>query len=454
MNTLADSSVMERLASISWMDRAAVLVVVATLALLAFARQLERSPTAVTAVGLLGAAAALACGLGADTSAMRFALLGAGAIAAGALALLHTAELFDDTQRPEAAALILIGALGAFILALGRSLLELALGVEMLSLVGATLVSMGRGQRPLEAGFKYFILTAVTFATFLFGMALVFVGTGSLALPTSAGAVGGMNALVTTGVALMIVGLAFKLALVPVHFGALDAYTAGPPSFVGFIMVASKLGAAVAAARIAAGMGAGISQMLLVVGLFTIGFGVVASFAATDLRRLLAYSAVAHAGFLAVAGSTGSGGVDVAEFYVVGYGAAALLCFAVLAGTGTGAFPLGRLGSATRGLGRARSLFLLLGLMSLAGIPPLPGFWVKLAVLDACWDAWGLLPTSIAALGGVVGIIYYLRPMPDLLAALNNDDETPAGNTWVPLFLAIVVLGLGVAPSLAWSLAR
>lgn len=442
------------LADISWMDRAAILVVVDALALLALAHKLETRPRAVTVVGLLGAAAAVACGLGEGSGPVRYALLLAGVVAGGALLLLHTAEFFDARQRPEAAALILIGGVGAFVLALGRSMLELALGVEMLSLVGATLVALGRGQRPLEAGFKYFILTAVTFAMFLFGMALVFVGTGSLALPTATSAVGGMEVLVTAGVALMVVGLAFKLALVPVHFGALDAYTAGPSAFVGFIMVASKMGAALAVARLVGGMGSGVAVMLLVVGLITIAFGVVASFAQTDLRRLLAYSAVAHAGFLAVAGSAGRVGADAAAYYVVGYGAAALLCFAALAGTGTGGFPVSWLGSSKRGLGRARSLLLLLGLLSLAGVPPLPGFWVKLAALEATWGAWGLLPTALAALGGVVGIIYYLRPMPDLLAAVKNDAETPGGAAPVAVALALLVLALGVAPSLAWILVR
>lgn len=442
------------LASIAWIDRAAILVVLAALVLLAFAKNLESSPRAVSIIGLFGAAATVACGVQDGPGAARFGLVLAGTFMAVALLLLHTAELFDDNQRPEAAALVLVGGLGAFVLAHGRSLLELALGVEMISLSGAALVALGRGERPLEAGFKYFLLTAVTFATFLFGMALVFVGTGSLALPTATSAVAGAGPLVLAGVGLMVVGLAFKLAVVPVHFGALDAYTAGPSSFVGFIMMASKLGAAVALARLALGMGASIQQLLMGIGLVTIGFGVVASFAQTDLRRLLAWSAVAHAGFLAVAAGSGAAGADAVKYYLVGYGAAALLVFAALAGTGTSGFPISQLGSKTRGLGRPRSLLLLLGLMSLAGVPPLPGFWTKLAVLEASWDAWGILPTALAALGGVVGIIYYLRPMPDLLAALKNDEETAGGGTPVAAVLGVAVVVLGLVPALAWMLVR
>lgn len=445
------------ISSLSWIHRAEIILVLVTLALLVLAPRLERSPAATSALGLLGAIAALACGWQ-DEGISRFAVLVSGAVLVVALLLLRTAELFDTRQRPEGAALILVGGVGAIVLAASTSLLELAIGVELISLSGAALVALGRGRKPLEAGFKYFLLTAVTFATLLFGMSLIFVGTGSLAIPTSTSAVAGLGALVSIGAALMLIGLAFKLAVVPVHFGALDAYTAGPASFVGFIMVASKIGAAVAMAKIAAAMGASISSLLLGAGLVTIGFGVLASFAQTDLRRLLAYSAVAHAGFLCVAAGSPTGGAEAVRFYLVCYAATAGLAFAAIAGTGTDGFPLARLGpSSTNGIGRIRSLALLIALLSLAGVPPLPGFWAKLAVLGAAWDSWGMLATALTALGGVVGIIYYLRPMPDLLACVfgaQPEAGEKAGGAPVAVALIAVVAALGIAPWAAWMLAR
>ncbi len=445
------------LESLSWIHRAEILLVLTVLALLVLAPRLEKSPLATSSIGLIGAFAAVACGI-MDVGASRFALVLGGGVIVVALLLLRTAELFDPRQRPEGAALTLIGGIGAIVLAASTTLLELAIGVELISLAGATLVALGRGRRPLEAGFKYFLLTAVTFATLLFGMSLIFLGTGSLALPTSGSAVAGLSLLVAAGVGLMVIGLAFKLAIVPVHFGALDAYTAGPASFVGFVMVASKLGAAVALAKLAAGMGAGISSLLLGAGLVTIGFGVLASFAQTDLRRLLAYSAVAHAGFLAVAAGSPQGGTEAVRFYLVCYAATAGLAFAAIAGTGTEGFPLARLGpNAPNGLGRVRSFALLIALLSLAGVPPLPGFWAKLAVLGAAWDSWGMLATALTALGGVVGIIYYLRPMPDLLAStLGASPEAgeSKGATPVAVALLLVVAAVGLVPGLAWWLAR
>ena len=439
---------MINLASLSWLNRAEMLLVVAALLLLVLAKHLERRPLVTSLIGLAGAGTALACGWQ-DAGVPRFALLLGGAILAVALLLLRTAELFDERQRPESAALILIGGIGAIVLAASTSLLELAIGVEMISLAGATLIALGRGVRPLEAGFKYFLLTAITFATLLFGMALVFVGTGSLDFPSSTSAVMGLDVLVAAGVGLIVIGLAFKLALVPVHFGALDAYTAGPAGFVGFVMMGSKLGAAIALAKLANGMGAGTSSLLLGAGLVSIGFAVFASFAQSDLRRLLAYSAVAHAGFLAVAASSATGGAEAVRFYLVCYGAAA-----ALAGTGTEGFALSRLAPG-KGLGRVRSLALLVALLSLAGVPPFPGFWAKLAVLHAAWNSWGMLATSLAALGGVVGIIYYLKPMPDLLASLMSAGPPDEDKRDVPLAVVLIaiVVGLGLVPSLAWFLA-
>lgn len=442
-------------AAVSWLHRAEILLVLAALVLLAAARSFERSRTAVASVVAVGALCALACSL-MDAAPARMALVVAPLALLVAAALLSSAELFDERQAPEAGALLVIGTVGGVVLTAATSLLEMALGVEMISLAGAALVALGRGLRPLEGAFKYFVLTAITFATLLFGMALVFLGTGSLDVPTIASVAEGARPLVVAGVALMAVGLLFKLAAAPVHFGSLDAYTVGPPAFVGFIMVVSKLGAAAALGRLVLGTSTSVATALLLVGLVTIFLGVFASFAQTDFRRLLAYSAVAHAGFLALAVSSASfGGDAAARFYVVGYAAAALLCFAALAGTGTEPFSIASLRADARPLGKLRATALLVGLFSLAGVPPLPGFWVKLAVLQASWQAWGLFATSLAAVGGVVGIIYYLRPTPDLLAhARRPAPARPFIEDIVVAALLVVVVALGVWPALGWSLVR
>jgi NADH-quinone oxidoreductase subunit N len=443
---------MPDLSALSWPHRAEIILVVGALVLLGLAPRLDRSRFAPALIGLLAAGTAIACGLQ-DTGANRLGLVVAGLAVVVGLLLLSSAELFDRRQTPEGASLLLIGGIGAVVLVTGTNLLELALGTEMISLVGAALVALGQGQRPLEAGFKYFVLTAVTFATLLFGMGLCFVATGSLDVPALGAAAEGLRPLAIVGVALFAIGLCFKLAVFPVHFGALDAYTAGPSSFVGAIMVLSKLGAAYALARLASGAGEVLQFPLMLVGLVTIAFAVLASFAQDDLRRLMAYSAVAHAGFLALGLGSAVDNAHTVGFYVVGYGAGALLMFACLAGTGTGPLPLSALkpGGSLQ-LGPARAIGMIVALLSLAGVPPLPGFWTKLAILKACFTQWGALATSIAALGGVLGVIYYLRPLPDLLA---QTKETK-GEGAVEALLAVgavlaVVLVLGLVPGAMWD---
>jgi NADH-quinone oxidoreductase subunit N len=443
------------LAALTWVHRAEIALVIGVLLLLIFAPKIDRSRLVPTIIGLVVAGVAFGFGLQ-DKGLDRYGLLVVPTVMGIGLLLLSSAELFDRRQMPEGAALILVGGIGAIVLVDGHSLLELALGVEMISLVGAALVALGQGRRPLEAGFKYFVLTAVTFATLLFGMALVFLATGSLDVPALGRVAAGMVPFAAVGVAFFAIGLCFKLAVLPVHFGALDAYTAGPSSFVGYVMVVSKLGAAVALARLAAGAGEVLGLPLLAIGIVTIGFAVIASFAQTDLRRLLAYSAVAHAGFLAVGVGSGIGGGRAVAFYVVAYGVAALLAFACLAGTGTGPLSVASLrpGGSLQ-LGPARAVGLMVALMSMAGVPPFPGFWAKLAILKVCYGAWGTAATAVVAVGGVVGIIYYLRPLPDLLAQAR---ETKGQGTIesliaVGITLALVVI-LSVAPSAAWDLAR
>jgi NADH-quinone oxidoreductase subunit N len=440
--------------ALSLVNRAEIAMVAGILVLLVLAPRIDRSRMIPAVIGLVAAGVAFGFGVQAHGTE-QFALLVVPPVVAFGMLLLSSAELFDRHQSPEAAALLLVGGVGGVVLIDGQSLLEMALGVEMISLVGAALVALGQGRRPLEAGFKYFVLTAVTFATLLFGMGLCFLATGSLAIP-ALGAVGAsVLPFASLGVAMFAVGLCFKLAVLPVHMGALDAYTAGPSSFVGFIMVVSKVGAAVALARLVSGAGDVLALPLLLVGIATIGFAVTASFAQGDLRRLLAYSAVAHAGFIAVGAGSENGG-QVAGFYVVSYGVAALLAFACLAGTGTGNLSLNALRpGGTLQLGPARAIGLMVALLSMAGVPPLPGFWGKLAVLKACYVSFGAAPTALVALGGVVGIIYYLRPLPDLLAQARETKGQGTIESLVAVGVAIAaVVVLSVAPQLAWNLAR
>ena len=343
----------------------------------------------------------------------------------------------------EAAALLLLGTAGAIALANASDLLQVVVGLETLALSAVILVALSAGDRPLEAAFKYFVLGALSLASLLYGVGLIFMSTGSFAFPNLATG----TPLTAIGTVLVALGIAFELAVFPFQWGAVDAYTAASPSLAGFVMSASKLAGAFALGRLMLASGPFAGQVLIWVGALTIVWGTFGALSQPrDLRRMLAYSAVTHAGFIALAVGSGPNGPTVAAFYAAVYGSMAMLVFAALAATPE---------ADVRTLGPLRSAALALGLFSLSGIPPTPGFWAKLAVLVVAWQSAGVIPTLIAVAGGVFSVLYYLRPIPDLFTTLRQ--RVPATRAMpVPgvVLAGLLVVLLGVAPGIAWSLAQ
>jgi NADH-quinone oxidoreductase subunit N len=315
-------------------------------------------------------------------------------------------------------------------------------------LSAVTLVAIGAGDRALEAAFKYLVLGAISLAGLLFGLGLIYLSTGSFSFPTATEV--GSNPQLLAGVVLVGLGFAFELALFPFHWGALDAYTAAAPALAGYVMSASKLGAAFVLGRLVLSAGGSFSQILIWIGCLTIIWGTFGALAQnTNLRRMLGYSAITHAGFIGLALGCLPAGPTVAAFYAAVYGSMAMLVFAALAGAGVES------NVDLRTLGRWRSVALGLGLFSLSGIPPTPGFWAKLAVLVVAWQSAGTLPTLIAVAGGVFSVLYYLRPLPDLFAALRAVLPLPRAVAMPGVVIAtIVVAVIGIFPGLVWGLAR
>ncbi len=431
---------------------AIIALVAGAVVLLGLVGPLTKQPMAVAAIGVAAlVVVVLLALLGSPSSVVaRLVLCGVAAAAAVALLLVPSLELHQDSQRPEVAALILLGSAGAIALATGTDLLQMILGLETLSLSVAVLLALGAGERPLEAAFRYFVLAAISLATYLYGLGLVYLSTGSLAIP-SADAFSAGGPLLMVGITLVVLGIVFELAVVPLQWGLLDVYTAAPPAVAGYAMATAKLAAVIALGRIAAPSGGAIGEVFIALGVLSIAWGTVGAMSQRELRRMLAYSAVVHAGFLTLALGSGADGLNAAIFYVVVYAATSLLVFASLAGRGTGGLPLSAI--SLERLGPLRAAGLALGLLSLAGIPPAPGFWAKLAVLGPAWQVAGAWPTIIALIGGVAGVLYYLRPLPDLLAAAREGGlaRPLVGSAVILAALAVVVMGL--APGLVWSFA-
>src|SRR3954468_24806229 len=318
-----------------------IILCVGALLVLLFTTALTRNSAALAALGTAALVLAVLPSLRGDGSTLAATLVVATA-GIVAMLLLHSVEIEEPSQKPEIAALLLLGSAGGIVFATANDLLTAVIGLETLALSGATLAALSRGSRPVEAAFKYFVLGSISVAVLLFGIGLVFMATGSFAWPTLAAADPAYRWLLLAGILLVGLGFAYELALVPLHFGAVDVYTAGAPALTGFVMAASKVAAVIALSRLIGSVSQGLqgplplSGVLVVIGLISIVAGTLAALVQTALRRLLAYSAVANAGFLALGLGCGAEGRAAAIFYVVTYSTTALLAFAALAGRGAG----------------------------------------------------------------------------------------------------------------------
>ena len=435
-------------------QRAIVVLVLGAVVLLLMVGVISTRPLRATLIGLPFAVVAAVVGIQ-SPHPFGLAIVALCGVAGIGLLLLQVLDAEVPAHVAEAAALLLLGTGGAIALATASDLLQAVVGLETLALSAVILVAISAGGRPLEAAFKYFVLGAISLAGLLYGLGLIYLGTGSFGFPTAAQITG--SPLTLAGVVLVGMGFAFELALFPFHWGALDAYTAAAPSLAGFVMSASKLAAALVLGRLVLGAGVEVAQLLIWLGSLTIVWGTFGALAqANNLRRMLAYSAITHAGFIGLALGSGANGPSTAAFYAAVYGSMAMLVFAALAGSRDGELRSMTDGGALelRSMGRSRAMALGLGLFSLSGIPPTPGFWAKLAVLVVAWQAAGPLPTLIAVTGGVFSVLYYLRPLPDLFAAVREADVTPRPVLVPGVIVAVLaVVGLGLFPGVLWALA-
>ncbi|GAA1716055.1 NADH-quinone oxidoreductase subunit NuoN [Isoptericola hypogeus] len=376
-------------------------------------------------------------------------------------------------QQTEVYPLLLFATGGMLLFPATDDLIVMFVALEVLSLPLYVLCATARRRRLLsqEAAFKYFLLGAFASALFIFGVALVYGFSGSVQLEEvvavladpSASPLGTMPGLVVAGLLLVMVGLLFKIGAAPFHTWTPDVYQGAPTPITGFMAACTKAAAAGALVRVvftlAAGLDAGIRHdvevTLWAVAILTMLVGTVAGAVQTDVKRLLAYSSIAHAGFLLV----GTVGLDEAGsravlFYLLAYGLATVGAFAVVtlvrertvtAGEPSSVEPVETrgevtddgvvLGEATRlaqwaGLGRkapwltaAFSLFLL----SMAGIPLTAGFLAKFGVFSAAVEAGAWPLALLGVLASAVSVFFYVRIIVLMVLTPPADDAATAG---------------------------
>jgi NADH-quinone oxidoreductase subunit N len=356
-------------------------------------------------------------------------------------------------------AIALMALLGIMVLASAASLLTAYLGLELLSLSLYSLVAMHRDSATApEAAIKYFVLGALASGMLLYGMSIVYGLTGTLDLARMAEVVtaaeGPHTPLFVFGLVFIVVGIAFKLGIVPFHMWIPDVYQGAPTCVTMLIGSAPKLAGFALAYRL---LVEGLPElaphwagMLVVLGALSVAFGNTVALAQTSLKRLLGYSTIAHMGFLALGlASATQAGYAAALHYAVVYGVVSLAAFGILIWLGADGREADDL-TELRGIATRSPLIgalLIVIVFSLAGVPPFVGFWAKWFVLKELIAAGQVTAAVVAVFFSVVAAYYYLRllklaffELPDSRTPVPEAGRVPALVTLNGLLL--VLMGL------------
>jgi len=369
--------------------------------------------------------------------------------------------------------LVLFAAVGMMLMASGVNLLIIFLGLEVMSISIYVLAGIMRDDaRSVEAAFKYFLLGAFASAFLLYGIALTYASTGTLDLGGIRGVLAeqawitGLPILIT-GLALLIVGFGFKIALVPFHMWTPDVYEGAPTSITAFMATGVKAAGFAAFVRVffyaLPALQPYWTEIMWVLAAATMTVGNIIALSQTNIKRMLAYSSIAHAGYILVAFVAGNElGQSSILFYLLAY------CFMNI-GAFTVIILLGKKGeeniliSDYAGLGFQRPLLaaaMAIFMFSLAGVPPMAGFMAKFYVFSAAVKANYYWLAIIGVLNSVVAAYYYLRVLIYMyFREPEPEKELALGHLSLAAVLAVIisvwgVLHIGILPSVFLSLAR
>ena len=320
----------------------------------------------------------------------------------------------------EYAVLILFSAVGMSVMVSATSLISLYVGLELQSLAAYVLASYRRtDERSAEAGLKYFVLGALASGILLYGISLLygFTGTANFTGLAAAFAREAPSLGLLFGLVFVLAGLAFKISAVPFHMWTPDVYEGAPTPVTAFFASAPKVAAVILATRVCLDALAPATdawrQIVIFAALASIFLGAIAAYGQTNIKRLLAYSSINNVGF-ALVGLAGAGpqGASSVLFYMAVYVVMTLGAFlCVLWMRGPDGEPVEDIASLS-GLSQTRPAFataFAIFMFSLAGIPPLFGFWPKLLVFNAAVASGYVALAVTAILGTVVGAYYYLK---------------------------------------------
>ncbi len=356
-------------------------------------------------------------------------------------------------SRPEYVVLLLISTAGMLMMAGANDLIVVFVALEVLSIPLYVLAAFDRRRaRSLEAGIKYFVLGAFSSAVFLYGIALTYGATGTTSFE-------GIQSFLATrllvdegtllaGLVLLLVGLAFKVGAVPFHMWTPDVYEGAPSPVTAFMASATKVAGFAALLRVLytalPAYTADWRQLVFVLAVLTMLGGSIGALLQTDLKRLLAYSSVAHAGYILIGVQAASGaGLRSALVYLFVYAFMTIGTFAVVIALG-GRDDLHDIAD-LRSLGRRRPVLaagLAFLLLAQAGIPPTAGFIAKLGVFEAAAQAHSYALLIVGVVSSVIAAFFYLKVILTMYAAEDEGEtvpETEADSTPVGLAVAMVL---------------
>jgi len=369
-------------------------------------------------------------------SADLFASFGKAVIFPSAAVAIIAAHGWFDRDREHASeysVLIVFAAVGMAVMVSSTSLVSLYVGLELNSLAGYVLASYHRhDERSAEAGLKYFVLGALASGILLYGISLLYGFTGTTSFTGVAAAFGrGTPTLgLLFGLVFVLAGIAFKASAVPFHMWTPDVYEGAPTPVTTFFASAPKVASVLLGVRLCIeGLGPATDawrQIVIFAALASIFLGAIAAYGQTNIKRLLAYSSINNVGFALIGLAAGDRqGVSSVLFYMTVYvvmTVGAFICVLWMRGEdgeSVESIPsLSGLSQRQPGFAAALAIFM----FSLAGVPPLFGFWPKLLVFNAAVHA-GYVTLAVAGiLGAVIGAYYYLK----IVKVMYMDEPAPA----------------------------
>lgn len=356
--------------------------------------------------------------------------------------------------------LVLFATLGMMVMISASHLLTLYMGLELLSLSLYALVALQRDSAVAsEAAMKYFVLGALASGMLLYGMSMLYGATGSLVIAHIAAVLQadiGNNTVLVFGLVFIVAGLAFKLGVAPFHMWLPDVYHGAPTAVTLFIGTATKIAAFAFILRILAqglqSLSPDWQQMMMIMAVLSMAIGNITAIAQTNFKRMLAYSTIAHMGFLLLGLLAADiNGYSSAMFYMVTYVLTGLGSFGMIMLLSRQGFEADTLED-LKGLNQRNPWYafvMLLIMFSLAGLPPTVGFYAKLSVLQAVINAGYTWLAVVAVLLSLIGAFYYLRVVRLMYFDRSVDTHPIAPQVDVRVLMSVnglTVLGLGILP--------